>query len=88
MYNAGQKLLCVDDKHQYGEGGILLVEGSTYTYRGTNSNGGILLQEAVTNMFRRNGEEVGYKPHRFVPLEESWADNVLEKVFEEELEFA
>jgi len=74
----GDKVICVDDSSQMGDGpGV--VHGEIYTVRGFRpSTGGVYLEEIELEM--QGNEERAFFRWRFRVLETQWAEEVLNEI--------
>jgi hypothetical protein len=83
MFKVGQKVVCINDKNQVNKaiiGSLNPVKKDyIYTIRKINSYDGLIFEEFIRG-FYYTGEEAGFAPNRFKPLEDNWVDELLCKI--------
>ena len=82
MFKIGQKVVCINDAHQMHTipPSPDVVKGKIYTVRGIrHGTGGLYLEGMFLDMIAP-GIERGYLRERFRPLDERFAEEVLEKI--------
>ena len=79
MFYVGQKVICVNDMHQYGPYPCV-VKDEIYTIRGfRRSTGGVYVAGIFLQVYS-GGEEQGFLRFRFMGIDDGFADEILEKI--------
>lgn len=80
MFKVGQKIVCINDSNLPMQ---TLVLNEIYTIESFKDNGGLLLKDAYNGAKFGAPYFYGYRPDRFRPLDESFAEALLSEIAEE-----
>ena len=91
MWKVGQKVVCIDDTPRAGQiiTGFIPKKGITYTiryiYESKKQPGQIalVLEEIRNEIHPPLGHERGFYAWRFRPVDDTWAEEILNKIAEE-----
>ena len=91
MFKIGQKVVCIDDTPRVGQvvTGFIPKKGVTYTIRDIYESKlqpgqvALILEEIRNEIHPPLGHERGFYSWRFRPVDEDWAEGILNKIAEE-----